>query len=97
MAIKSHRSVQGERNNDMKIWQEWVKEYQEHRLDFPRDPKWRFNNGELIKAIQLDAFKAGMTEAAEGIIHIACENQHRCCCTRIKKAILSARDQKTTL
>lgn len=44
----------------------------------------------LIKAIQLDAYKAGMTEAAE----IVSQHPHT---ATIQGAILSARDKKETL
>jgi hypothetical protein len=52
----------------MKNWSEWEAEYQKQRRAFTyeRTPRTLVHHdGSYIKAIQLDAFKAGMTRAAE--------------------------------
>lgn len=48
----------------MKTFQEWIKEYRDDQTsDEPR--KLSFRNGDLIKAIQLDAYEKGIRDAAE--------------------------------
>lgn len=77
----------------MKTAEEWANEVGEtvmldcfagDRMARPGDPTIN-----LVKQIQLDAFKAGMTEAA-GMV--SCKDG-----LAIRQAILSARDNKTTI
>ncbi len=47
----------------MKTAEEWIKEYNDTR--YSEDRKLIFKDGSLIKQIQLDAWKQGMTDAME--------------------------------
>ncbi len=73
----------------MKSAEEWIKlfEYCEHEGEHQTEEM-------RIEAIQLDAFKAGMTRASE-IADLACHIDTTMEQLRIKLAILSARDNTT--
>jgi len=79
----------------MKMALGWVKEYQSKRLEYPRDENWKFNNGNLIKQIQLDAMREGMRRAAETINPCSNPNCGNDECDLGRK-ILTAAEQLTT-
>lgn len=78
----------------MKTSDEWVKQYKAERSN--PDRKLLFGDGSLIKAIQLDAVKHGMTLAAEELfktwevspVYVSADALYH----MSKKAILTARD-----
>ena len=84
----------------MKTAEEWVKEYGEDRtnglLGNPRKLKHR--NGDYIRAIQLDAYKAGMTDSAKLCeVDQTLSPPYHVGAGTCKRKIIIARDAKDTI
>ncbi len=77
----------------MKTAEEWLTEYREQKPG--NAPTVYFHDGSLIRAIQQEAVRHGMTLAAEEgwkAIDPSCEGTARRCAEEMKFAIITARD-----